>query len=289
MRYSGKKGAVAYEVLIGFILTILAFAILYLIFTNIIAPLLGEYTTRKTCQISALVVEWTRLPIVKTGSPFFSLKCKPVDIKIQTKDKEAIKDILAGEMYKCWEQMGRGKLKLYGDWGLSSDVQCIVCSIIKPKDEKYNVEINPSELIDYLQTKKPTYIEKTYLQLLTGTDDKYEYGNLGEQGKILISTDNPVYTVFAITKTSNSLETIKELGIIGGTILTLKVAGKVIKHPAARVISFLLPVPKTIKGNIAAVSVIGISTAFFYKPDREVTLLLTSGNEIAKRCDNLAG
>ncbi|GEM_PF-5772968 len=288
MRYLNKKGAAAYEVLIGFILAILAFVILYLIFTNIIAPLLGEYTTRKTCQISTLAVEWIRIPLIGTGS-FFSLKCRPVDTKIETKDKEAIKDILAGDMYKCWEQMGRGKLKLYSDWGVSSDVQCIVCSVIKPKDEKYNVEINPSELIDYLQTKKPSYLEKTYLQLLTGTEDKFEYKDIGEQGKILISTDNPAYTVFAVTKTSNSWETIKELGIIGGTVVTLKVAGKVIKNPYVRVISFLLPVPSTIKGNIAAVSVIGIATAFFYKPDREISLLLTSGSEIAKRCDNLQG
>ncbi len=288
MAYLNRKGVAAYEVIIGFILAILAFAILYLILTNIIAPMLGEYTTRKTCQISALATEWTRLP-GGVGSLVFSLKCKPVDTKIATKDKDAVKGILADDMYKCWEQMGQGKLKLYSDWGVSSDVQCVVCSIIKPKDEGYNTEINPSELIDYLQTKKPLYAKKTYLQLLTGTDDKYEYSNLGDQGKIVITTDNPAYTVFAVKKISNSWETIKGLGIIGGTFVTLKIVGRFVPIPAARVISFALPIPKTIKGKATAGAAIGIATAFLYKPDREVNLLLVSGNEIAKRCDNLAG
>lgn len=289
MAYSNRKGVTAYEVIIGFILAILAFAIIYLILTNIIAPMLGEYTIRKTCQISALATEWTSIHTFGIGSPVFSLKCKPVDTKITTKDKEAIKGILADDMYKCWEQMGQGKLKIYSDWGVGSDVQCVVCSIIKPKDEGYNTEINPSELIDYLQTKKPLYTKKTYLQLLTGTDDKYEYSNLGDQGKIIINIDNPSYTVFAIKKTSNAWETIKELGIIGGTFVTLKLVGRLVPIPAARVISFALPIPKTIKGKATAGAVIGVATALFYKPDREVNLLLVSGNEIAKRCDNLEG
>lgn len=287
MAYLNRKGVAAYEVIIGFILAILAFVILYLILTNIIAPMLGEYTIRKTCQISVLATEWTS--IFGIGSPVFSLKCKPVDTKIATKDKDAIKGILADDMYKCWEQMGQGKLKIYSDWGVSSDVQCVVCSIIKPKDESYNTEINPSELIDYLQTKKPLYTKKTYLQFLTGTDDKYEYKNLGDQGKIIINTDNPAYTVFAIKKISNSWETIKELGIIGGTFVTFKIIGKFVPNPVARVISFALPIPKTIKGKATVGAAVGIATVFFYKPDREINLLLVSGNELTKRCDNLEG
>jgi len=142
----------------------------------------------------------------KCNQFFGEKKVEYVEINIE-KEEEAqkkIENVIAEEQYSCWEMMGEGKLALFGEtyegWGgfFSSFITtkeivgpgCIICSRvalsedIKEEMTKENSRIKRIikniNMAEYLTKYKPEGSDRTYFELLTGSDRK-EIPSLGEK------------------------------------------------------------------------------------------------------------
>jgi len=130
--------------------------------------------------------------------------CITTTEKITEKDIESQKKLykkLADNMYTCWQQYGEGKIDFYSniDFGLGN-TYCRVCSDIFVDTGISNKEIDINEFEKFLSNEVSPNKKDKYSEFFLGEKDaKLSIGN-EENDKLIISNDNHLYTIFAITK-----------------------------------------------------------------------------------------
>lgn len=271
-----------YKVIVGLVLLLIAFGILWLFITNW-KSWVGGASDKEVCRLSVVAMAKTKTPIIGTASPF-DLNCKTRTEIIKEKDKEKIKEALANSMYDCWYQMAEGKFDFFSDWDFGlSDSRCIICSINKFDENAWQGEMNVNEFEDYLNTKKIPIKKITYAEYFTGVENaKVDFG----EEIMSLDKDNPVYTIFLVNKRSSWIKQLGlgagAVGIAGGQVILFKAGktavGKVVgKVVGTRLIPFA-------GWALLAIDVVGIVA---HKTDFYPTLILTSGTEVQNVCDAL--
>lgn len=190
-----RRAQLAPATLITMVLVILGFIILLYVLISTSAGEDGEYNA---CKLSVLTKASTpdivqeRVPLncrtnkVCLGydgkdcdNSFAGEKIEKVEIKECSGDTcisdsaRKFEEIAAKQMYRCWDMMGEGKLKMYNDADIklglqSADNFCMICTRIAVDAEGKEKELlDKVDLPGYLKGNKPEGESETYLQKFT--------------------------------------------------------------------------------------------------------------------------
>ncbi|MEM0231084.1 MAG: hypothetical protein QXT20_02695 [Candidatus Woesearchaeota archaeon] len=140
---------------------------------------LSESAERELCRVSVLS-RWASTKIA--ADSLFDLQCKShlkrisysdiEEIKGESAQKDAIKQIIADEMYDCWYKFNRGQLKLDNVFKVITDPNtmlgtrevCMVCSQIEFDDEIKNKFPTIDKFTEWMMNNKVPGQDFTYFQ-----------------------------------------------------------------------------------------------------------------------------
>ena len=227
-----EKGELTSKQLITIIILVVSFVIILLFYFSLN---LNSEVNKESCRNS----------VVLRGTPLggaTKLNCKTQDIclsaggncnsagsdtiNLDAKTERQPFDEVSNTMYDCWWQMGGGKVN-YAPKGLLEHSYCSICNTIHADDKlKANSDLNKINMKDYytyLQEKKISNSDESYLHYLYGFDsiEKVRSSILeSTQGKVDLYEQNIDLTnpsgyalVTATTKAGNWEK------ILGGTLI----------------------------------------------------------------------
>lgn len=253
-----KKGEISTAVIIGVVLTLIATAILFLLWGKL-SPIAGEENDRNICQLSILT-RATTPDILQKNVP---IKCTAEKICITTGDDctqfveesnvrkiklnpskieesaEKIEQITADAMYDCWKITGEGKLDLFGESAtldLTDNIEnylqlkqkgatCIVCSRVALSEELKKEEniLKAVNINDYLENTLVPNSQKNYIETFTNSKLNSIPGDVKQKFSNTANSKegtDQIAIIFAQVKTPNDPYTAFESGAIaGGTAL----------------------------------------------------------------------
>ncbi len=194
--YQKKKKAQLQEFLVGIIIAVIVIVLLVFLLTYSILPFLNLFLGTQSCLVASTVADSFSLVGIKTSLPCTAryVPClHPVEGDTlptgggssgdsELESSEMYK--LTSEMYRCWEQFGKGKLNVRSGGFLESDTHCFVCAKFKYgycKNEKdvgaqSDIETNPltgEGLYTALMDFKPATEKIESLQLLLQAFPEY--------------------------------------------------------------------------------------------------------------------
>ncbi len=210
----------------GSTLKVIVFAIIALVLGGILYAIVvsyfsigGDSVDRELCKDSVLLQARSKV----IGTPLIEdLRCGTNGIEIDDLDENEIYSEIAGEMYDCWKQFGKGDIDFLDDrdWGTGNN-WCFICSRIdfdESVQEKYP-EIDG--LFTYLKDEPlPLKPDETFFT--------YIYGDVSEdidpqEFDYPYPTTGPFYVVFFGDKrfeilASESRDLVSIVSEIGGSI-----------------------------------------------------------------------
>jgi hypothetical protein len=202
--------------------------------------------------------------------------CETFDVTI--KEKHDTYEVLAEEMYSCWDMYLGGKQDWYSDWdtgALSSTNYCLVCSEVRFTKEAARANNNRLDMGDfwlYLSTHNIPYKSITYTEHFLGTDtasiNTDDFANEGFD----ISGEKPLFVTFHITKMNKGVAAQITSGAVPAGLSAIAVA-KVLGVSA-----FLGPVG----WGVAAVGLVGASIYYFVDDAYIVPSILIFENDPEK-------
>jgi hypothetical protein len=246
-----KKGDVG--IIVKAILVLLAGGILLAIF-----PVLFDDSAhaidRTKCKTQ---VNLHSIEILEGKLPGEMDQCETNHIEVKKDDEEEIKEILADEMYYCWDQFGEGKKDFISEW--RDKRWCFICSRIDydsgvqsdfPTINNFDLYLRDNEFPYFSSNKSISFYE--YL---------FEENNVpGINRDFKIDTGKTSYVVFFADKEKNWNDMGKGLGIGVGGGVALCAAG-ILVSPLSGGASILLC------GTGVVSSVLGVGYAANHHPD----------------------
>lgn len=135
--YLSKKG-IETNTLIGLIILVIITGIFLAVIFPLIRDTAESSTSKEVCRTSVLAnakrIEFAGEELTPGLS---EINC-PTQ-KLEVKDPNKIKLVIANQMYDCWDKFGRGRVKFLDP---ETGTYCIICSRIKFKDEASGKEIS---------------------------------------------------------------------------------------------------------------------------------------------------
>ncbi len=169
------KKAVTLNVVVGIILALVVFAIVFSQSAIIVSESNSDDASIiRQCKLSALYLSKID-QAVSSGQDYDSFDCKTRTLTFNP-EKEDINSFLADEMVVCWDIFGRGKLgNIFSDKYFNVKVinpsldinlrvadKCFVCSKIEPPEEGFVI----NGFLDYLKSNDPRTSDLSYYTIL---------------------------------------------------------------------------------------------------------------------------
>src|SRR3989344_2955295 len=160
-----------------------------------IADVTEGATDKQVCKQS---IELKALKLKGISIIDVPLKCKSQYKFIENeKDLENTKEIIAQDMYDCWDQFGKGEIDFLDERDYFKDTYCFVCSKITiTEDSLKNKKI--IGLGDYLTNEKIYGLDIDYARFLYG--DNFDKSLLSIYNSI--SLKNPIYIIYVVDRKS---------------------------------------------------------------------------------------
>ena len=102
---------------------------------------------------------------------------------------------IAGEMLRCWEQWGRGELRLFGD---QEGTYCHVCGMV------YVDAPEVRGLFEYLKEER-TRDGRTYLEALAPTATGDSFAGAAPLAEAVLPTERPIGVIFTYAKGTDAV------------------------------------------------------------------------------------
>ncbi len=204
-----NKKAISMQFIILIILGLSVTAILSAFYGNVFEEM-HTSTDKQTCKTSVYSHFGTKMKNKLAGMDVFSapIKCPTnlINIEKDVKEEET-KDIIAEEIYDCWDKFGEGKLELFE----GNNVYCSICSHIDFENKELVInnfgEYLATRLIPRIDTTQDVTLERpTYIEYLTAYKTKgynfikqREYGTIDDDS-IDTSNNNEYSVLFVYVK-----------------------------------------------------------------------------------------
>lgn len=310
-----KKGEASSSFTIGVIIAILGIVVLVFLLPKLGKYFVEDYSQEKICELSVL----TRATSPDAAKSDILLKCTTkkycltpdkgeecpqllyeqnkgtITLPLNTNEAaRKIEEITADAMYKCWKQMGEGKLDIFGpDGNLKTNIlttafsvqevkpKCVICNRIVFSEDLVK---NKTEVLKEVDVK--SYIEKTqiqgssftYLEKFTGgrvTSYPADLTDALTLQETQATEDIAVIFMQVISDDKDPFQT----AIGAGTNTGIVIGGSVLLNPIGKYIPIL-----TLKITAVAsiLSFIGSGTLAFIQQEKNQDIAIT-------HCDKFAG
>ena len=289
--FLNKKGAL--ESVKEMSLILIAAIIIMLILIYTFSPFISSVTGDFGCKFNVLLARSLKVPVIGTSS-FSDLKlCKSTTNVIDKKDIEEVKQILADDMYDCWNMFWKGKVDFVSnwDWGKKNS-RCFICDIERFKN--YQGDLTAKEFYEFLNTKKSPDGD-TYTESFTGVKNARIL--IDKEDKYNINENEPLYVIFEVEKYFTSgkgmWEAIEKSGWItlvsgitagaGGAIVCGTIAGVFTAGVGAVPAAFFC-----FKAGMIAGTSAGFISTFGYSNNLYPSIFVESGKGVEEKCDILS-
>ncbi|MBI2647072.1 hypothetical protein HYW99_01225 [Candidatus Woesearchaeota archaeon] len=137
------------------ILVLLITALIFFKFQGGLREVYAETLEKQTCKTNVYAHALSKFRYADFSG---EINCPTVELKIDDKNEEKSKKILADAMFDCWDQFGKGELDLFSD----DSIYCTICHRIT-----FDTNIKINGFMEYLANEKPPRQKMSYLQFLT--------------------------------------------------------------------------------------------------------------------------
>lgn len=245
-----KRGVVRNEIVLWIV------AILTLVILGIFVWIMYEKTPgiidKETCRQSVIQRSNWLLGLLPQKP---SLKCKTNPVPVQTTNEEAIKRIIADEMFDCWDMLGEGKIDFLSDlssefslekWGFKkAKSSCLICSVIY-FDERLKNNPKNLDLLYFLETTKMPRRNITYLEYFT--DERGIFLPTGLEVPPVKTDQDYAVIFFNYESIALGEPLVKDLGVLAGGFVVIPGA----RGGAAKLFGAIITANPYVKAGVAA-------------------------------------
>ncbi len=245
-----------------------------------IADVTQGTTDKQVCKQSIELRATTKLKFIsETQTIDIPIKCKSKNDFIKNEnDFKKINQIIANDMYDCWDQFGEGKLDFLFSRDFFDNTYCFVCSKISVA----NTSLQNKDIIglgDYLKNEEipnlgQTYANFLYPEKVVKEMSSFTTNSLSIQDYLnnfnKIPIKEPIYILYAVKRTSIPKLSLLGSGVGLGGLCTLALFTGVFTAP----------------GAVCLVGTIGLGVASAYSPNTYYypSLILGNSQEVIARC-----
>jgi len=275
------------------ILVIIALLLLYNVIVYGYTSFITQSGSKEACK------NWVNLQSTSVLKEARSLKSSCVTTEETIKDKDIktkndIYEILANNMYDCWDMYGRGEQDFYSYLFTESGANyCRICSEIKTSSdlEQNKRKVNIDDFEIYLTNTHIPSSRETYAEFLTKVDNaQINFGS----GSLTLDPQKSLYTMFVVSKKAQNpnffnektaVPSVMQFGIDLGGCTAVGEVGFLLGSLAGPVVGGIAGVGGCILGIVGGEVVSShVGNNYFFP---SVLLVNSDINQIRNSCGNL--